>query len=130
VFLQYEEVISLGTSHHGSSSHALSDGMLLDSRSLSSSMPPQHEATTSSHHPGYVEMCPIDDDDDISICSDEELARFESLQVREFDQTRVYDVSLLECVGLDIEHPTIIQSIGWGKHYDEPCLGSRILNFL
>jgi hypothetical protein len=75
-------------------------------------------------------MCPIDDDDDISIRSDEELARFESLQVREFDQTRVYDVSLLECVGLDIEHPTIIQSICWGKHYDEPRLGSRILNFL
>jgi hypothetical protein len=36
-------------------------------------------------------------------------------------------VSLLEHVGLDIELPTIIQSIGWGKFYDEPRSGSHIL---
>jgi hypothetical protein len=36
-------------------------------------------------------------------------------------------VSLLEHVGLDIELPTVIRSIGWGKLYDEPRLGSRIL---
>jgi hypothetical protein len=28
---------------------------------------------------------------------------------------------------LDIELPTVIQIIGWGKLYDEPCLGLRIL---
>jgi hypothetical protein len=30
-------------------------------------------------------------------------------------------------VGLDIELPTVIRSIGWGKLYDEPRSGSRIL---
>jgi hypothetical protein len=75
---------------------------------------------------------PLIDDDDISICSNEELARFESLHVREFAHTRVYDVSLLERVGLDIELPTVIRSIGWGKFYDEPHSSSCIstLQFL
>jgi hypothetical protein len=51
-------------------------------------------------------MPPIDDD--IPIHSDKELARFESLRMQEFAFTRVYDVSLLEHVGLDIELPTVI----------------------
>jgi hypothetical protein len=36
-------------------------------------------------------------------------------------------VNLLERVGLDEGLPTILQIIGWGKLYDEPCLGSRLL---
>jgi hypothetical protein len=36
-------------------------------------------------------------------------------------------VDLLERVGLDEELPTILQNIGWGKLYDEPCLGSCLL---
>jgi hypothetical protein len=55
----------------------------------------------------HMEMPQIDDDD-ISICSHEELARFESLLVREFAHTPVYDVRLLEHVGSDIELPTFI----------------------
>jgi hypothetical protein len=47
--------------------------------------------------------------------------------VREFAHTRVYYVSFLERVGLEIELPTVIRSIGWGKFYDDPCSGSRIL---
>jgi hypothetical protein len=39
----------------------------------------------------------------------------------------VYDVNLLERVGLDEELPTIVWTIGWGKLYDEPRLGSRLL---
>jgi hypothetical protein len=70
-------------------------------------MPPQHEATPSSHHPVHMEMPPIDDDD-ISIHNHEELARFKSLRMREFAHTHVYDVSLLEHVGLDIKLPTVI----------------------
>jgi hypothetical protein len=52
--------------------------------------------------------------------------------VREFAHTHVYDVSLLEHVGLDIELPTVIRSIGWGKLYDEPrsALGSCIGGYL
>jgi hypothetical protein len=107
------------TSHHGSGSHSLSDDISLDSQRFLSSMPPQHEVMPSSHHPMHVEMPPIDDDD-ISIRNHEELARFESLRVQEFAHTHVYDVSLLELVGLDIELPTVIRSIGWGKLYNEP----------
>jgi hypothetical protein len=36
-------------------------------------------------------------------------------------------VNLLESVDLDEELPTIIQTISWGKLYDEPRLGSRLL---
>jgi hypothetical protein len=72
-----KKIFSPVTSHHGSGSHSLNDGMSLDSRQFLPSMPPQHEATRSSHHPVHVEMPPIDDD--ISIHSHEKLARFESL---------------------------------------------------
>jgi hypothetical protein len=74
-----------------------------------------------------MEMPSTDNDSDISIRNHEELASFKSLRVREFARTSVYAVSLLEHVGLDIELPTIIRSIGWGKFYDEPHSGSRIL---
>jgi hypothetical protein len=121
-----KKIFSPGTSHHGSDSHSLSDGMSLDSWQFLSSMPPQHEATPLGHYPVHVEMPPIDDDD-ISICSHEEMARFKTLCLREFAPTHVYDVSLLEHVGLDIKLPTIIRSIGWGKLYDEPRSGSCIL---
>jgi hypothetical protein len=36
-------------------------------------------------------------------------------------------VNLLERVGLDDELSTILLIIGWGKLYDEPHLGSRLL---
>jgi hypothetical protein len=36
-------------------------------------------------------------------------------------------VNLLERVGLDEELPTILWTIGWGKLYDEPRQGSRLL---
>jgi hypothetical protein len=36
-------------------------------------------------------------------------------------------VNLLERVGLDEGLPTILRTIGWGKLYDEPHLGSRLL---
>jgi hypothetical protein len=37
-------------------------------------------------------------------------------------------VNLLERVGLDKELPTILRTIDWGKLYDEPRLGSRLLS--
>jgi hypothetical protein len=36
-------------------------------------------------------------------------------------------VNLLERVGLDEELPIILRTISWGKLYDEPRLGSRLL---
>jgi hypothetical protein len=103
-----KKIFSPGTSHHGSGSHSPSDGMSLNSRQFLSSIPPHHEVVPSSHHLMHVEMPPMGDNDDISIHSHEELVRFESLYVREFAHTHVYDVSFLECAGLDIELPTII----------------------
>jgi hypothetical protein len=44
-----------------------------------------------------------------------------------FAHTHIYDVNLLERVGLDEELPTILRTIGWGKLYDEPRQGSRLL---
>jgi hypothetical protein len=44
-----------------------------------------------------------------------------------FAHTHVYDVNLLEKVGLDKELPTILRTVGWGTLYDEPRLGSRLL---
>jgi hypothetical protein len=36
-------------------------------------------------------------------------------------------VNLLERVGLDEELPTILCTVSWGKHYDEPHLGLHLL---
>jgi hypothetical protein len=67
------------------------------------------------------------DIDDISMRTTKEMEKYESLHCREFAHTRIYDVKLLERVGLDEEIPTIHWTIGWGKLYDEPRLGSRLL---
>jgi hypothetical protein len=55
------------------------------------------------------------------------MEKYKSLHRREFAHTRIYNVNLLERVGLDDELPTILQTIDWGKLYDEPRLGSRLL---
>jgi hypothetical protein len=44
--------------------------------------------------------------DDISICITKEMEKYEYLHRREFAHTRIYDVNLLERVGLDEELPT------------------------
>jgi hypothetical protein len=54
------------------------------------------------------------DGDDISIRTTTEMEKYESLRHREFAHTRVYDVNLLERVGLDEELPTILWNIDWG----------------
>jgi hypothetical protein len=64
---------------------------------------------------------------DIYIHTTEEMEKYQSLCHREFAHTRIYDVNLLEMVDLDEELPTILWTIGWGKLYDEPHLGSRLL---
>jgi hypothetical protein len=52
------------------------------------------------------------------------MEKYESLHHREFAHTRMYDVNLLERVGLDEELPTILRTVSWQKLYDEPRLGS------
>jgi hypothetical protein len=59
----------------------------------------------------------VTDDDDISIRSTEEMEKYECLRQQVFGHTRVYDVNLLERVGMDEEPPLILRTIGWGKLY-------------
>jgi hypothetical protein len=57
------------------------------------------------------------DGDDIFIRSTKEMEKYKSLLQREFGHTRVYNVNLLERVGMDEELPLILRTIGWGKLY-------------
>jgi hypothetical protein len=52
------------------------------------------------------------DHDDIFIYMPEELERLESLRVREFVHTRVYDVNLLKKGEMDVDLPTLFHIIG------------------
>jgi hypothetical protein len=47
----------------------------------------------------------------------DEMEKYESLHQQEFGHTRVYNVNLLERVGMDEEPPLILQTIGWGELY-------------
>jgi hypothetical protein len=57
------------------------------------------------------------DGDNIPIHTITEMEKYESLCHQVFSHTRIYDVDLLERVGLDEELPTILQTIDWGKLY-------------
>jgi hypothetical protein len=81
----------------------------------------------SSHYLVHDDVAEATDSDDISIHTSEKMEKYESLHHREFAQTRIYDVNLLERVGLDEELPIILWTVGWGKLYDEHHLGSRLL---
>jgi hypothetical protein len=54
-------------------------------------------------------------DDDISIYTSEELERLESLRVREFVHTHVYDVNLLKKGEMDTNLPTLFHAVGWSS---------------
>jgi hypothetical protein len=90
-------------------------------------MPLPHGTTGSIHYLAHDDVPMAMDGDDISIHTTEEKNKNESLRHREFAHTHVYDVNILERVGLDEELPTILQTIGWGKLYDKPRLGSHLL---
>jgi hypothetical protein len=51
------------------------------------------------------------DDNDISIYMPEELERLESLCVREFIHTRVYDVNQLKKGEMDVDLPTLFHTV-------------------
>jgi hypothetical protein len=90
-------------------------------------VPSPHGTTTLSHYIAHDDVPKATNSNDISICTTEEMEMYESLHHREFAHTRVYDVNLVERVGSDEELPTILQTIGWGKLYDDPRLGSHLL---
>jgi hypothetical protein len=86
-----------------------------------------HGTAGSSHYLAHNDVPEATENDNISICTTEETEKSESLHRREFAHTRVYDVNLLERVGLDEELPTIVQTVSWGTLYDKPRLGSCLL---
>jgi hypothetical protein len=92
-------------------------------------VPSPHGTTGSSHYLAHDDIPAATDSDDISIRTTEEIEKYKSLCHREFAHTRIYDVNLLERVGLNKELPTILRTIGWRKLYDKSRLGSRLLTF-
>jgi hypothetical protein len=66
-----------------------------------------------SYSPAQARGHKIMDDDDISIYTPKELERLESLRVREFVHTRVYDMNLLKKGEMDIDLPTLFRVVGW-----------------
>jgi hypothetical protein len=121
-----KRALSSGPSSRGSNSCSDDNGSQ-DSPRSSSFMPSLHGTTGSSHYLAHDDIPEAMNGDDISICTTEEIEKYESLHHREFTHTRIYDVNLLEGVGLDEELPTILRTIDWGKLYDEPRQGSRLL---
>jgi hypothetical protein len=63
--------------------------------------------------PAQTEGRKIVDDDGISIYTPEELERLESLRVREFVHTHVYDVNLLKKGEMDVNLPPLFRIVGW-----------------
>jgi hypothetical protein len=87
-------------------------------------MPSSHRTTGSSRYLAHNDVPEATNSDDIPIRTTEEMEKYESLHRREFAHTRIYDVNVLERVGLDEELPTILQTTGWGKLYYKPRQGS------
>jgi hypothetical protein len=121
-----KQALSSGPSSRGSSSCS-GNNESQDSLPSSSFVPSPHGTVGSSHYLAHDGVPKAMNGDDISIYTTEEIEKYESLCYREFAHTRIYDVKLLERVGLDKELPTILRTIGWGKLYDEPRQGSRFL---
>jgi hypothetical protein len=110
-----KRMLSFDSSSRGSSSRS-GDGSQDSARSLSFT-PSPHETRGSICYLAHDDVPMATDDDDIFICSTEEMEKYESLHHREFGHTRVYDVNLLERVEMDEELPLILRTIGWGKLY-------------
>jgi hypothetical protein len=121
-----KRAFSSGPSNRGSSSHS-NDSRSQDSLQCLSFVPSPHGTAGSSRYLAHDDVPEAMNNDDISICTTEEMEKYESLHNREFAHTHIYDVNLLERVGLDEELPTILRTISWGKLYDEPRQGLCLL---
>jgi hypothetical protein len=121
-----KRALSSGPSSRGSGSRSGDNGPQ-DSPRSSSFVPSSHETAGLSRYLAHDDVPEATDDDDISIRTTKGMEKYESLRRQEFACTRVYDVNLLERVGLDEEVPTILRTISWGRLYDEPRLGPHLL---
>jgi hypothetical protein len=90
-------------------------------------VPSPHGTTGSSRYLAHDNVPKTTEINNISIRTTEEMEKYKSLHRREFARTRIYDVNLLDRVGLDEELPTILRTIGWAKLYDKPHQGSCLL---
>jgi hypothetical protein len=69
------------------------------------------------------------DEDGISIYTLEELERLESLWIREFIHTHVYNVNLLKKREMDVDLPTLFHAVGWSfvmRFLESPLLEEGI----
>jgi hypothetical protein len=94
-------------SNRGSSSCSGDNG-LQDSPRSSSFVPSPHGTVGSSCYLAHDDIPVATDGGDISILTTEEMNKYESLRHQKFAHTHVYDVNLLERVGLDEELPSIL----------------------
>jgi hypothetical protein len=101
-----KRAVSSGCSSRGSASRS-SDNRLQDSPRSSSFVPLPCGTTGSSCYLAHDYVPEATDDDDISICTTEVMEKYDSLRHREFAHTHVYDVNLLERVGLGEKLRTI-----------------------
>jgi hypothetical protein len=90
-------------------------------------MPSSHGTAGASRYLAHDDVPKATKSDGISIHSTDEMEKYESQHRRDFAHIRIYDVHLLERVGLDEELPTILWTISWGKLYNEPHQGSHLL---
>jgi hypothetical protein len=102
-----KQALSSSPSSRGSGSRSSDNGSQDSPQSLSF-MPSLHGTTGSSCYLAHNDVPEATNGDDISIYTTEEMEKYESLQRQEFAHTRIYDVNLLERVGLDEELPTIL----------------------
>jgi hypothetical protein len=109
-----KRAFSSGPFNRGSGSRSGDNGSE-DSAWSSPLVPSPQETEGSIRYPAHDDFPMATNGDDISIRSTEEKEKYESLHQREFGHTRVYDVNLLERIGLDEEVPTILRAIDWGK---------------
>jgi hypothetical protein len=121
-----KRALSSGPSSRGSGPRSGDNG-LQDSPWSSSFVPSLHGTAGSSRYLTHDDVPVATDGNDISIHTTKEMEKYESLHHREFAHTCIYDVNLLERVGLDEELPIVLRTISWGKLYDEPHLGSHLL---
>jgi hypothetical protein len=102
-----KRAFSSAPSSRGTSSHS-SDSRSQSLARSSSFVPSPHETVGPSRYPAHDDVPMAIDSDDIPIYTTVEMEKYESLRYREFVHTRVYDVNLLERIGLDEELPTIL----------------------
>jgi hypothetical protein len=76
-------------------------------------VPSPHETGGLIRYPAHDNVPMATDSDDIPIHTTTEMEKYESLRHQEFAHTQVYDVDLLERVGLGEEFPTILLTMVW-----------------